>query len=73
MNVKLDKLAKLGLIADIAEEDYADCVYPFEQIRVTLKGDKFAGLLKKAFSDHWSHEEAKSFFNKKKIVSKYEF
>ena len=38
MNVIVDKLAKLGLIAGIAEEDYADCVYPFEQIRVTLKG-----------------------------------
>jgi len=73
MNVIVDKLAKLGLIADIADDEYADCIYPHEQIRVTLKGDKVTGSLKKAFSNHWSHEEAKSLFHKKRLVSKYEF
>jgi hypothetical protein len=73
LNVIVDKLAKLGLIAGIADDDYADCIYPYEQIRVTLKGDKVTGSLKKAFSYHWSHKEAKSLFHKKRIVSKYKF
>ena len=52
INVTVDKLVKMGLIADITDKDYADCVYPFEQVRVTLKRDKVTGLLKKVFSDH---------------------
>jgi hypothetical protein len=52
LNVTIDKFAKLGFIAAIANDDYSDCICPHEQIRVTLKGEKVMGSLKKAFSDH---------------------
>ena len=49
INIKVDKLAKASLIADIAENEYVDSGFPREHITVSIDGCKVTGSLKKAF------------------------
>jgi predicted RNA-binding Zn-ribbon protein involved in translation (DUF1610 family) len=73
INVIVDRLAGLGLIAEIANDEYISSNFPFEQIRVTTDGKKVTGSLKKAFNRAWSYKTAKVFFHEKHIVNKYDF
>jgi len=73
INVIVDRLAGLGLIAAIANDEYISSDFPFEQIRVTTDGKKVTGSLKKAFNRVWSYKTAKVFFHEKHIVNKYDF
>jgi hypothetical protein len=73
MNVTVDKLAKVGLIAGVTDDDYISSDFPFEQLRVSIDGKKVTGSLRSAFNQHWSHRTAREFFHERGIVSKYEF
>ena len=52
MNVIVDKLAKLAIIAGVVDQDFIDRDLPFKQVRVTLDGHKVAGPLRKAINRH---------------------
>ena len=58
MNVIVDRLAKLALIAGVVDQDFIDRDLPFKQVWVTLDGHKVVGPLCKAINRHWSHRTA---------------
>ena len=55
VNVIVDKLVGLGIIAGIAEDDVIKCIYPFEQILVSMEGGNVTGPLKSVFGNRWGH------------------
>jgi len=73
INVIVDRLAGLGLIAGITDGEFISSEFPFEQIRVSTDGHKVTSSLKKALNTFWSYRTAREFFHAKKIVNKYEF
>ena len=73
MNVLVDELAKLALGAGVVDGKYIDRDFPFEQVRISIKGKKVSGSLRKATNDHWSYITAKHFFHTRRIVNRHDF
>ena len=73
MNVTVNKLAKLGIIAGAREGDLIDNTFPFERVRITIDGHKVGGDIKKAVNEHWSYRTAKALYHSKGIIDKRDF
>ena len=68
INVLVDRLAKLVLLTAIAENEFMDSEFPFEQIRVKIDGKKVTGSPRTAMMAYWSKRIARSFFHDKHII-----
>ena len=63
LNIIVDELAKLALASGIADQTFIDRDPPFEQVRITIRGQKVAGSLRTAINKHWSVTVAREFFH----------
>ena len=73
MNHIVDRCCKSALIAGYASNEYISSTFPFEQLLVTLDGEKVTGSLKKAFESFWGAEKARQFLHDKHIVHRANF
>ena len=73
MNIIVDHLAKSALTSANSSGTYFDGVFPYEDFTVTMRGVKTTGAVIKALEEHWGRNEAKRFYDFKKIVSANNF
>ena len=73
LNVVVDKLAKDCLIQSLRNGTFISSYFPFESLRVIVNGRKCTSSIKQALYKSWGHEEARTLFGRRKIVSPQHF
>ena len=73
LNVRCDEIAKIKLIDAIADGDFIDPTFPFEDITITINNTKVRSSVKTAIYKHWGAKEAKRLFSRRDKVLRSAF
>ena len=68
INVVVDRLAKLALLAGVEDEQYIDSDFPFEPLRLVIDGKKATGSAYSAISEDVGRRQARAWYHAKKII-----
>jgi hypothetical protein len=68
INIKVDRVTKKALKAAQCTRQFIKGSFPYEQIWITMGGEKVTGPLQLELEELWGRSTAKKFFNKKGII-----
>jgi hypothetical protein len=73
INIKVDSLARKALMAAHSTGKCIKSAFPYEQIWISMGGEKVMGSMRSKLEEFWGRSTAKKFFHEKGIISSTHF
>ena len=73
INVTVDRLAKVALLAGVETEEFIDNDFPFESLRLIVDGTKATGSLQAAVVEDVGRRRARNWYHARKIIHRAHF